>query len=125
MSIFTRRRTLPDDQPADYDMTGIPECTHVLEWLPGWLLEPAGDGFWELQTFADYVAGTPQDTYGFINDPECGATPDFLAEWAAGQLGQPIALTADSQTIRKLTFLAVLAHDCPLYYVSVADGVPA
>jgi len=52
--------------------------THVLEWLPSWLMEPApADGIWQLQTLDNWLAGTPNGDYCSIEGPESMTEEDF------------------------------------------------
>lgn len=79
--------------------TYAPEDTsHVLIWDPPWLVEE-GSGDWELQTRADFDAGTPRDTWASPGLP-IWADTEALAAWAAEQLGYPVTLTRDIQEIR-------------------------
>jgi hypothetical protein len=80
-------------------MSVFTDFNHVLEWLPGWLLEGGGDGWWGLQTWDDFIAGTPNGTYGFYPDPMCQASQEELAAWAGTELGFPVELAPSSQEL--------------------------
>ena len=91
--------------------------THVLEWMPPWLSEDGGDLGWELQTYADWAAGTPKGTWWPSDLPE-DADAALLAEWAEGQLGFPVTLTKDAQGIKKLPGRRLQRwHTVPIYFV--------
>ena len=93
-------------------------ATHVLAWLPPWLSEDGSDLGWELQTYADWAAGTPKDTWWPSDLPE-DADAALLAKWAKGQLGFPVTLTPDVVKI-KLRRVGRW-HTEPIYYVSWAS----
>ena len=54
-----------------------PGTTHVLTFIPAWLLdpEPAEGGMWELQALDDFLAGTPGRSAVTTDGPA------DLAEW--------------------------------------------
>ena len=52
--------------------------THVLEYLPPWLMCPEPDeGAWSLQTLENWLAGTPNGDYAMIDGPPSMTEEDF------------------------------------------------
>jgi hypothetical protein len=52
--------------------------THVLEYIPSWLLDPGpGGGIWQLQTLDNWLAGTPAGDYCSIEGPASMTEEDF------------------------------------------------
>lgn len=102
------------------------EPTHVLAWSPGYLcVPPEADGIWELETRADYEAGTPQDFQPGPDLPR-GAAEGDLAAWVAGHLGYLVTLYPDTQQIKLSRFGRGRTE--PIYWVRPvtmpADATP-
>lgn len=89
-------------------------AAYVLLWLPSYL-DRDGGGCWRLQPAREYKAGRP--ARGPQNQTaNRDAAPGDLAEWAAGQLGYPVALEPACAFIRP----ASPDGECraePLYYL--------
>jgi len=93
------------------------DYNHVLQWLPGWLLDPAGVGWWEIQTWEDFIAGTPKGVHDFYPDPMCHASQEDLAAWAESELGFPVELAASFQELRRPGRLWRRWEMVPVYHV--------
>lgn len=80
------------------------EVTHVISWLPGYLVAGASPGFWELHTIADYWAGEPPLCDDWYADLPRDAGEQTLAQWAASTLGFPVSLEAGEHDVRRHRF---------------------
>jgi hypothetical protein len=117
---LTRSVTEPDGLGA----------THVLAWFPPYLIS-SGQGCWDLQTVAEYDAGTPVTSDDRSLFAARNATPGELAGWAAGQLGSPVVMlekshaTFTSISLRERPRIAALGRREPVWYLRPArDAVP-
>jgi hypothetical protein len=81
----------------------VSETTHVLTWIPPWLLPDGFEGYWDLQTWDNWAAGTPQPDYETLDAPP-NAEAAELADWTAAQVGQPVALSPGWEQIRRHRF---------------------
>ena len=124
MGLFTHRRLWPAgyavcgscERPVPPDARcGHCDATHVLQRIPEFLVK-GGPPFWELQSRANYDAGTPAYTLETLDLPE-DADPVDLAEWTAGQVGYPVVLVPGEEDIR-LPYPFARWHTVPLYFVS-------
>lgn len=90
--------------------------THVLEWLPAWLIQGATEGTWDLQTRENFDAGTPEGAYDVPGFP-VDVAPETLAGWAQENLGYPVVLTPGYQDLQE----GRDEERCPLYWVTPAE----
>jgi len=92
--------------------------THVLVWVPPYLLEGGGDGGWDLWVLRDFETGTTRD-YPPGTDLPRDTDPGLLAQWVAAHLGYPVALAPGVQEIRLHWWSRW--HTRPIYYVQPAQ----
>jgi hypothetical protein len=98
----------------------VSEHTHVLAWMPPFLLPKGYVGYWDLQTRAAWDYGEPQGTYDTLDLP-ADADADFLAEWTAAELGYPVTLNRGETGVRlRLHRWHGRWRTVPVYYVSPA-----
>ena len=93
--------------------------THVLVWVPPYLLEGGGDGGWDLWALHDFEAGVTHD-YPPGTDLPRDTDLALLAQWAAGHLGYPVTLAPGMQEIRLHWWSQW--HTRPIYYVQPAEA---
>jgi hypothetical protein len=83
--------------------------THVLHWVPGYLIRGGavwGDGWWELQSIADYDAGEPQTDPAWMLEAEPrDIDADDFTEWIAEMVGYPVEVEKSSTRITCLRAL--------------------
>jgi hypothetical protein len=92
-------------------------CTHVLEYIPWWLFDgPKGSFFWDLQTRANFEAGTPEDAHDLPKPADVADPTPWLTEQVGAQLGHPVILTAACQEIKRRRYGRW--HTVPVFYVS-------
>jgi hypothetical protein len=96
------------------------DCAYVLEWTPTYMTEGLDEGYWLLQTRANYEAGTPDGAFVPIGEPR-DADPADLADWLAVDLGYRSALTYGVQEIRPHHRFGHWNAE-PVYYVSAAGS---
>jgi hypothetical protein len=98
------------------------EYTHVLAWMPPFLLPRGFVGYWDLQTLADWEDGTPQGICGTLDLP-ADADAGYLAEWAAAQLGYPVTLARSETGVRlRLHRWHGRWRTVPVYYVQAVTA---
>ncbi len=92
-------------------------ATHVLSWLPRYLIGKGWDrGYWELMTLAE------EAEYGWQSEPDlCADLPraasfDAIAGWVADHVGFPFALHEATREIRGLHWWNRW-HSEPVFYV--------
>ena len=92
--------------------------THVLMWVPRHLMargsEDGSDG-WDMQTYADAVAGTPQDILDAPDFPQDVAPLD-LCNWVENRLGHPVVLVASTEVVKRSRW-SLRSVTVPSYYV--------
>jgi len=98
------------------------EYTHVLAWMPPFLLPRGFTGYWDLQARADWDNGTPRDAYDTLDAP-ADASADELAQWVSAQLGSPVTLTRSETGFRlRLHRWHGRWHTVPVYFVRQAPA---
>jgi hypothetical protein len=95
-------------------------CTHVLAWMPPFLLPKGYVGYWDLQARDAWEYGEPQSAYGWLDEP-ADADAAYLAEWVAAELGYPVTLVRSEVGVRlRLHRWRGPSRTVPVYYVSPA-----
>jgi len=107
-------------------VAGLAEPTHVLAWMPEWLLSDRSDrslgGVWELQTITGYDRGIVHE-----DTPEASLAwdthPVVLAAWAGSVLGHPVRIELAWRRIGRWIpwlprFLQVPWRREPVYWVT-------
>ncbi len=100
--------------------------THVLHWVPAYLVRGSfdGDGWWKLQSLATYDAGEPQlDPDWYIEGEGRDIDAAGYTEWIASMVGWPVTVEKSWTRITCLRALRFRRPE-PLFYVSPA-GVAA
>lgn len=92
--------------------------THALVWIPEWLLPPGSNGWWALQLLNGFDLGEPQEDDLWTSDLPRDASPDRLAEWAAGVLNHPVLLDFGGPVRMRERKLLTLPHREPMYWVT-------
>jgi hypothetical protein len=71
-------------------------ATHILHWVPGYLVRGDCDGWWELQPAAAYDVGEPQlDPDWYLEDEPRDIDAADFAEWIASLVGYPVTVEKD------------------------------
>lgn len=95
------------------DTTDTP--THVLMWVPRYLIKGEGNPGWDMLTYADAINGTP---------PDCPPTPDMpkdaplvdLVQWVQREVGYPVVLVASTEQVKRHRW-SIRWVNVPSYYV--------
>jgi hypothetical protein len=96
------------------------DTTHLLAWVPPYLTQDKGDGWWDLLTPSAFRAICQPGEDREYHAPR-DATVAELAEWVSGQIGQPVKLVpATARYILPLS--GVFARPEPVYVVIPAGG---
>lgn len=97
--------------------------THVLHWVPGYLVRGGSDGWWELQPVADYDAGEPQlDPDWYLEDEPRDIDAADFTEWIASLAGFPVTVEQDSVRITSPRSLRFFRPE-PVWWIRPAEGV--
>jgi hypothetical protein len=95
------------------------EVTHVLAWLPPYLIAGSRTGWWDLHTLAAYEAGEPPAEWAQGLDDNRDAEECCLEDWVQDRLGYPVTLEKGEVEIRPRRSLRW--HREPVYYVRRAS----
>lgn len=118
--------------------TPPPGTIEVLEWIPPEIAPDFPNGHWSLEPVEEWLDFTRTEREVDLYEVSMEAAPDILGAWVAGQLGRPVHLTPEDDSIgvprgpfrppfpgRKVTRFTRLIHRCwphkwitrPLYWV--------
>jgi hypothetical protein len=78
--------------------TATDTATHVLVWIPPYLLKGWDEGYWELQARAGFESGTHDMDWESVDLPRDTGL-DALAQWVQEQLGYEVTLVRVQEEI--------------------------
>jgi hypothetical protein len=98
------------------------DATHLLAWVPPYLTEDKGDGWWDLLTPSAFRAMCRPGEDREYHAPRDAAVAE-LAEWVSGRIGQPVGLVpATARHFRPQC--GVFGRAEPVYVVTPSGGQP-